>query len=118
MFISAGHGVSTQLLQQERVFQNALDGFDHVRLKCRRVLLLGIPGQQEVSQSFVSVCTNTQIMRASAKGYGAQAIKNTQASVMVNLAEISTLMLRCAVHAHLRERTALQCTCSRILKQV
>ena len=57
MLVSAGQGVGAQLLQQQRVLEDALDGFDHVGLQRGRVLLLGVPGQQELAQGLVGVCS-------------------------------------------------------------
>ena len=57
MLVGAGQGVGAQLLQQQRVLEDALDGFDHVGLQRGRVLLLGVPGQQELAQGLVGVCS-------------------------------------------------------------
>lgn len=56
--VAGGHGLTVQvvvllalrvrqskkLLQQERVLQDPLDGFDEVRLECGRMLLLRVLG--------------------------------------------------------------------------
>ena len=58
MFVLAGLRVGDlpQLLQQERVLEDALDGLDQVRLQRRRVLLLGIARAQKLVQRLVVVC--------------------------------------------------------------
>ena len=45
-----------QLLQQQRVLEDALDGLDQVRLQRRRVLLLGVARAQELVQRLVVIC--------------------------------------------------------------
>ena len=57
VLVRAGQGVGAQLLQQKRVLEDSLDGFDHVGLQRGRVLLLRVPGQQELAEGLVGVCT-------------------------------------------------------------
>ena len=45
-----------QLLEQERVLEDALDRFDEVRLQCGRVLLTRVPRTQELVQRVVVAC--------------------------------------------------------------
>lgn len=45
-----------ELLQQQRVFQNSLDGFDQVRLQGGRVLLSGVSLSQESLEIGVGFC--------------------------------------------------------------
>ena len=54
MFVRVRLGEVTQLLQKEGVLKDPLDRFDQVRLKGRRVLLLGITGMEEGLQGIVS----------------------------------------------------------------
>ena len=56
MFVRVGVGEHLQLLEQERVFQDALDGFDQVRLQRGRVLLARVPRLQKVAQDLVRLC--------------------------------------------------------------
>ena len=57
VLVRAGQRVGAQLLQQKRVLEDSLDGFDHVGLQRGRVLLLRVPGQQELAEGLVGVCT-------------------------------------------------------------
>ena len=50
-----------QLLQQQRVLEDALDGLDQVRLQRRRVLLLGVARAQELVQRLVVVCQTNDV---------------------------------------------------------
>lgn len=52
--VRVGEGV--ELLQQQRVFQNPLDGFDQVRLQGGRVLLSGVSLGQEGLELGVGFC--------------------------------------------------------------
>lgn len=52
--VRVGEGV--ELLQQQRVLQNPLDGFDQVRLQGGRVLLPGVSLGQEGLEMGVGFC--------------------------------------------------------------
>ena len=54
VLIGAGRGEDLQLLQEQRVLEDPLNGLDEVRLQGGRVLLAGIPGCQELLQGLVA----------------------------------------------------------------
>lgn len=47
VLLAVGVSEGVELLQQQRVLQNPLDGFDQVRLQSGRMLLAGVPLGQE-----------------------------------------------------------------------